>query len=59
MATNLALTLSITIGAALIGTIGYQPLLITVALVMTIAAIPILTKPAQPPTKPTPTPIHA
>jgi len=49
MAADLAQTLSITIGAALVGTLGYRPLLITAAAVVSIAAIPVLTHPAQPP----------
>jgi predicted MFS family arabinose efflux permease len=51
MATNLAQTLSITIGAALVDTIGYKPLLIIVAIVAT-AAIPAMAFPAQPPARP-------
>ncbi len=46
-ATNLAQTLSIGIGATLIDTVGYQPLLLTAALVVTAAAIPLLTHPAR------------
>ncbi len=49
MPADLAQTLSITIGAALVGTLGYRPLLITAAAVVSIAAIPVLTHPAQPP----------
>ena len=49
MAADLAQTLSITIGAALVDTLGYQPLLIITATVLSIAAIPVLTRPAQPP----------
>ncbi len=52
MATNLAQTLSITIGAALVDTLGYKPLLIIVAVVVAIAAIPTLAFPAQPPARP-------
>jgi MFS family permease len=49
MATGLAQTLSIAIGATLVDTLGYQPLLIAVAAVTSLAAIPVLTRPAQPP----------
>lgn len=52
MATNLAQTLSITIGAALVDTIGYKPLLIIVAIVVATAAIPAMAFPAQPPARP-------
>jgi len=49
MAADLAQTLSITMGAALVDTLGYRPLLIITATVLSIAAIPVLTHPAQPP----------
>jgi MFS family permease len=49
MAADLAQTLSITIGATLVDRIGYRPLLITAAVVVSIAAIPVLTHPAQRP----------
>lgn len=49
MLTDLAQMLSITIGAALVDTLGYEPLLVTAAVVVSIAAIPVLIKPAQPP----------
>jgi MFS family permease len=49
MAADLAQTLSITIGAALVDTLGYRPLLIIAAVVVSIAAIPVLTHPARPP----------
>ena len=61
MAADLAQTLSITIGAALVDTLGYQPLLIITATVLSIAAIPVLTRPAQPPamhTQPAATGLH-
>jgi len=57
MATRLAQTLSIAIGAALVDTIGYKPLLLIAAVVVTIAAIPVLTHPAQPPVRPPPIPL--
>jgi hypothetical protein len=50
MAADLAQTLSITIGAALVDILGYRPLLIIAAAIVSIAAIPVLTHPAQPPT---------
>ncbi len=48
-AINLSQTVSIAIGAALIGTVGYQLLLIVAALVLGVAAVPILvrTRPAM------------
>jgi MFS family permease len=49
MATDIAQTLSITIGAALVDTLGYRPLLILAAVVLAIAALPVLTRPAQRP----------
>ena len=49
MAADLAQTLSITVGAALVDTLGYRPLLIITAIVLSIAAIPVLTRPAPPP----------
>ncbi len=49
MAADLAQTLSITVGAALVDTLGYKPLLIIAAIVVTIAAIPVLARPALPP----------
>ena len=48
-ATDLAQTLSIAIGASLVDTIGYQPLLAAVAVVTTIAALPVLLRPAAAP----------
>jgi MFS family permease len=48
MAADLAQTLSITIGAALVGTLGYRPLLIIAAIVLSIAAVPVLFRPALP-----------
>ncbi len=49
MATDLAQTLSITIGAALVDTLGYRPLLIITAAVVSGAAIPVIARPARPP----------
>jgi MFS family permease len=49
MASGLAQTLSIAVGATLVDTLGYQPLLLTVAAVTALAAVPVLTRPAQPP----------
>lgn len=49
MAADLAQTASITIGAALVDTLGYKPLLIIAAAVVSIAAIPVLARPAGPP----------
>jgi MFS family permease len=40
MAIDLAQTLSITIGAALVDTLGYRPLLIIAAVVLSVAAVP-------------------
>jgi MFS family permease len=47
MATDLAQTLSITIGAALVDTLGYRPLLVIAAVVVSIAAIPVLAHPVK------------
>jgi MFS family permease len=49
MATDLAQTISITIGAALVDTLGYRPLLFSTALVVSAAAIPVMARPARPP----------
>jgi MFS family permease len=49
MVTDLAQTLSITIGAALVDSLGYKPLLIITAAVVSAAAIPVLARPAAPP----------
>ena len=49
MLTDLAQMLSITIGAALVDTLGYEPLVVTAAIVVSIAAVPVLIKPAHPP----------
>jgi MFS family permease len=49
MATDLAQTLSITIGAALVDKLGYRPLLIITAIVAFAAAIPVAARPARPP----------
>jgi MFS family permease len=46
-AINVCQTLSIALGAALIGTVRYQFLLIAAALVLTVAATPILIHPAE------------
>ncbi len=48
-ATSLAQTISIAIGASLVDTIGYQPLLGVVALVTTIAALPVILHPSPAP----------
>jgi MFS family permease len=48
-ATSLTQTLSIAIGATLVDTIGYQPLLGLVALVTTLAALPVILHPANTP----------
>jgi hypothetical protein len=48
MATNLAQTVSSTIGATLIGILSYKPLLLIVAVVAAVAAIPVLAFPVQP-----------
>ncbi len=48
-ATSLAQTVSIAIGACLVDTIGYQPLLGVVALVTTIAALPVILRPSPAP----------
>jgi MFS family permease len=52
MAADLAQTVSITIGAALVDTLGFKPLLIIAAVVVSIAAIPVLGRPADPPDLP-------
>jgi hypothetical protein len=52
MATNLAQTVSSTIGATLIGILSYKPLLLIVAVVAAVAAIPVLAFPVQPPARP-------
>ena len=49
MATDMAQTLSIAIGAALVDRLGYRPLVILAAAVLCIAAVLVLTRPAQPP----------
>jgi MFS family permease len=49
MATDIAQTLSIATGAALVDRLGYRPLLIIAAVVLSIAAVPVMTRPAQPP----------
>jgi MFS family permease len=49
LATDLAQTISITIGAALVDTLGYRPLLIITAAVVSGAAIPLVARPARPP----------
>jgi MFS family permease len=49
MATDLAQMISITIGASLVDTLGYRPLLVVAAVVVSIAAIPVVTHPAAPP----------
>jgi MFS family permease len=49
MATDLAQTLSITIGAALVDSLGYRPLLLITAVVVSFAAVPVLARPAAPP----------
>jgi MFS family permease len=53
MALDLAQTLSITTGAALVSTLGYKPLLFIAAGVVSVAAIPVLSHPAPPPARPT------
>jgi MFS family permease len=52
MAADLAQMVSIAIGACLVDTVGYEPLLITAAVVVSIAAIPALARPAGPPAMP-------
>jgi MFS family permease len=47
-AINLSQSLSIALGATLIGTVGYQILLVAAALVLGGAAVPILRHPAEP-----------
>ena len=49
MATNLAQTLSIAIGAVLVGPVGYRPLLLAVAAVVAAAALPLLLRPHRDP----------
>jgi MFS family permease len=49
MATDVAQMLSITIGAVLVDTVGYRPLLVTAAVVVAGAAIPVVARPARPP----------
>ena len=49
MATDLAQMLSITIGAALVDTLGYKPLLVLAVVVLSLAAIPVLIKPRERP----------
>jgi MFS family permease len=49
MAADLAQTVSITIGAALVDTLGYKPLLIIAAVVVSVAGIPVLARPTGPP----------
>jgi predicted MFS family arabinose efflux permease len=51
MALGLAQTVSIAVGAALVDTIGYRPLLLAVAAITALAAIPVLAHPAQPPAR--------
>jgi MFS family permease len=57
MAADLAQMLSITIGASLVDTLGYKPLLIIAAVVVSIAAIPVLARSAPPPAM-SPAPEH-
>jgi MFS family permease len=52
MSTNLSQTLSIAIGAALIGSVNYRILLTVVACCATLAAIPVIFRPAQEPLLP-------
>jgi MFS family permease len=49
MVTNLAQTLSIAIGAALVGSVNYRILLAVVVVVAAAAAVPVLVRPAQEP----------
>jgi MFS family permease len=49
MAADLAQTVSIAIGAALVDSLGYRPLLVIAAVVLSIAAIPVLAQPARAP----------
>lgn len=48
MATKLAQTLSIAVGALLVDRVGYRPLLFTITAVATFAALPLLVGPATP-----------
>ena len=48
MATNLAQTVSIALGAILVGPLGYRPILFIVAGVVAAAALPVLLRPAAP-----------
>ncbi len=48
MASKLAQTLSIAMGAILVDRVGYRPLLFVIAAVVTLAALPILVRPAVP-----------
>jgi MFS family permease len=54
MTTNLAQTLSIALGATLVDSVGYRPLLVVVAVVVTCAAVPIFARPALAIAKPVP-----
>jgi len=47
-AAELAQTLSIAIGALLVDHVGYRPLLLTITAVVTLAALPVLLRPAAP-----------
>jgi MFS family permease len=49
MVTSLSQTLSIGIGAALVGSVNYRILLIVVAIVAAAAAVPVLARPAREP----------
>jgi hypothetical protein len=49
-------TVSIAVGAALIGVTGYRPLLAALAAVVTLAAVYLLTRPEQRPGQPAPEP---
>lgn len=53
MATNVAQTISIAAGAALVDTIGYQPLLLIIVVVVGCTALPLLARPARAPIQPT------
>lgn len=48
MATNLAQTVSIAVGAALVGPVGYRPLLITIAVTVSFVSAPMLVRPRAP-----------
>lgn len=52
MATNVAQTISIAAGAALVDTIGYQPLLLIIVVVVGGTALPLLARPARAPMHP-------